>query len=104
MSYKCILASVVMVLALSFPAEAQFLEKLTKGLEKVNKGLDNVNKVLNFDETLKKQSKKSEKNTSSEKGSQSQTGTEQTSSVDVSGWKRRSPPIPRLISLRKQSL
>ncbi|MDE7337858.1 MAG: WG repeat-containing protein, partial [Bacteroidales bacterium] len=94
MSYKCILASVVMVLALSFPAEAQFLEKLTKGLEKVNKGLDNVNKVLNFDETLKKQSKKSEKNTSSKKGSQSQTSTEQTSSVDVSGWKKAEPTYP----------
>lgn len=98
MSYKSILATVVTVLALSLPAEAQFLEKLTKGLDKVNKGLDKANqsldKVFKLDETLKKQEKKSEKSASSEKGSQNQTGTKQTSSVDVSGWKEVEPTYP----------
>lgn len=46
-SCRAIAAIVTMALAFSFTAEAQFLNKLSKGLEKVNKTLDKVEKAVN---------------------------------------------------------
>ncbi len=84
-SYRFIMAAVMMALSLLSTADAQFLKKLSKGLEKVNKGLEKVEKTLQSDNKGSKG-----KSGASEKGSQSQPSTAPTA-VDESGWKKAEP-------------
>ena len=46
LSFGMIIAAVILSLGVPFTAEAQFLNKLSKGLEKVNKTLDKVEKTV----------------------------------------------------------
>lgn len=71
-------ALAVGLLALSPPAEAQFLKKLVKGLDKVSKTLDKVDKAVNQDNTKSANTKSTQPTTSTDS---------RTTGTDDSSWK-----------------
>ena len=85
-------ASILMLLALLLsapPVEAQFLNKLSKGLEKVNKNLDKVNKAI--DKATKENGKKIQGQESKSGNKASSQGGANESTVDDSSWETAKP-------------
>lgn len=89
--YKAVTAVAVMAVAFSIPAEAQFLNKISKGLEKLNKGLEKVEKALNTDKTDNKTKKTSNDGSQNSSSNSSQSRTGVSGQVNESGWKKMEP-------------